>query len=385
MDVLTQATGSIWGFLSVAVPFLFVLTVVVFIHELGHFLAARWCGVDVKAFSIGFGREIWGFTDRRGTRWKFSWIPLGGYVRFMDDENGASMPSREAQAQMTAAERGGSFHLKSLAQKSFIVAAGPLANFLLAIFIYAGLAWAVGVQVTQPKVDQLVPGGTAELAGFKAGDLIVSIDGKPIESFAEMQKIVHNSPDIPLSIVVDRGGVMHTLKATPQWTEIEDGFGGKARIGRIGISRNAVAQEWQKKSFGPLQALAKGVEDTYYNCWMTVKFIGDLIKRKQSADQLGGPARIADVAGQVAQHGIVPLIGLIAFISVSIGLMNLFPIPVLDGGHLLFYALEAVRRKPLSDRAQDISFRIGFALLIALMVFANYNDLNIFKRWLGLG
>jgi regulator of sigma E protease len=385
MDLFTQATGSVWGFLSVAVPFLFVLTVVVFIHELGHFLVARWCGVNVKAFSIGFGREIWGFTDKHGTRWKFAWIPLGGYVRFMDDENGASMPSREAQAKMTPEERAGSFHTKSLSQKSAIVAAGPIANFLLAILIYAGLAWTMGVQVTQARVDQIVPGSAAEQAGFKVGDVISAIDGTTIQSFGDMQRIVHNSPDMPLSIVIDRGGTMMTLQATPQWTEVDDGFGGKAKIGRIGISRNAGAQEWQRKSFGPIEALAKGVEDTYYNCWMTLKFVGDIIKRKQSAEQLGGPARIADVAGQVAKHGIIPLIGFIAFISVSIGLINLFPIPVLDGGHLMFYAIEAIRREPLSERAQDIGFRIGFALLIALMVFANYNDLNIFKRWFGLG
>ena len=384
MSLISQTFGGIWGVLGIAVPFLFVLTVVVFIHELGHFLVARWCGVKVQAFSIGFGREIWGFYDRHGTRWRLAWIPLGGYVKFMDDENGASMPSRETLDRMSPEERAGAFHAKSLAQKSAIVAAGPIANFLLAIVLFAGIFSLAGVLVTMPRVDEVVADSPAAAAGFKAGDVILSIDGTPIESFSDMQRIASTSAEQLLTFIVDRSGAEVTLKATPKLSEVPDGFGGKIRVGLLGIKRAAVPTDWKYKKYGPIDAVVVAVKECYFVIARNLAYLRDVITRKESADQLGGPIRIADVSGKVASAGIVPLLHLTAVISVSIGLLNLFPIPLLDGGHLLFYGLEAIRRKPLSERSQEIGFKIGIAIVLMLMVFATWNDLGIVKRWLGV-
>jgi regulator of sigma E protease len=386
MAFFGQGMGGLWSFAAVLLPFLFVLTVVVFFHELGHFLVARWCGVKVKAFSIGFGREIFGFFDRHGTRWRFAWIPLGGYVKFLDDENSASVPSKAALEQMSAAERAGAFQTKSLAARAAIVAAGPVANFILAIVIFALTFTFVGVQVTAPRVDELVPEGAAAAAGFKPGDVIASIDGQGIETFADMQRIVSASADRQLTFEVNRGGVLVTLKVTPARREISDRFGNKLRVGVIGIRRNPTQTEWEYKRYAPVEAVGLGVRETYFIISRTLSYLNDVIMGRESADQLGGPIRIAEVSGQVASVGFVPLLNLTAVLSVSIGLINLFPIPLLDGGHLLFYLIEGVRRKPLSERTQEIGFRIGLAVVLMLMMFATWNDLGIVRRWLtGIG
>jgi len=386
MAFFGQGMGGLWSFAAVLLPFLFVLTVVVFFHELGHFLVARWCGVKVKAFSIGFGREIFGFFDRHGTRWRFAWIPLGGYVKFLDDENSASVPSKAALEQMSAAERAGAFQTKSLAARAAIVAAGPVANFILAIVIFALTFTFVGVQVTAPRVDELVPEGAAAAAGFKPGDVIASIDGQGIETFADMQRIVSASADRQLTFEVNRGGVLVTLKVTPARREISDRFGNKLRVGVIGIRRNPTQTEWEYKRYAPVEAVGLGVRETYFIISRTLAYLNDVIMGRESADQLGGPIRIAEVSGQVASVGFVPLLNLTAVLSVSIGLINLFPIPLLDGGHLLFYLIEGVRRKPLSERTQEIGFRIGLAVVLMLMMFATWNDLGIVRRWLtGIG
>ncbi len=375
----------IWNFLSVLLPFLFVLTVVVFVHELGHFLVARWCGVKVQTFSIGFGREIWGFDDRHGTRWRLAWIPLGGYVKFIDDENGASVPSREALTRLSPEERAGAFQSKSLGQRAAVVAAGPIANFILSIALFAIIFTVVGISVTAPRVDELIPDGIAEKAGFKAGDLIVSIDGGAIESFNEMQRVVGANADRELVFGVERGGTLLTIKATPGRREMTDRFGNTLRIGVIGVKRTTQPQDWEYKRYGPLEALWLGVKETHFIVAKTLGYLRDVILGREAADQLGGPIRIAEVSGQVASAGFVPLLNLTAILSVSIGLINLFPIPLLDGGHLLFYALEAIRRRPLSARAQDIGFRIGLTLVLMLMMYATFNDLPIVRKWIGLG
>ena len=375
----------IWNFFSVLLPFLFVLTVVVFVHELGHFLVARWCGVKVQTFSIGFGREIWGFDDRHGTRWRLAWIPLGGYVKFIDDENGASVPSREALTRLSPVERAGAFQSKSLGQRAAVVAAGPIANFILSIALFAVIFTVVGISVTAPRVDELIPDGIAEKAGFKAGDLIVSIDGGAIESFNEMQRVVGANADRELSFGVERGGTLLTIKATPGRREMTDRFGNTLRIGVIGVKRTTQPQDWEYKRYGPLEALWLGVKETHFIVAKTLGYVRDVILGREAADQLGGPIRIAEVSGQVASAGFVPLLNLTAILSVSIGLINLFPIPLLDGGHLLFYALEAIRRRPLSARAQDIGFRIGLTLVLMLMMYATFNDLPIVRKWIGLG
>jgi regulator of sigma E protease len=373
LGALGGATGSlVWGYL---VPFLFVLTVVVFIHELGHFLVGRWCGVGVTAFSIGFGPELVGWNDRHGTRWKLSAIPLGGYVKFAGDINGASVPDAETLARMTPAERSISFHHKNVAKRAAIVAAGPIANFLLAILVFAAIAFISGRYVLAPRIESVQAGSAAERAGFQPGDLVQSINGRPISSFADMQRIISGSAGDVLSVGVDRGGQPVTLSATPDVRETETPFG-KQRIGLLGLQGSKNPDDVKRVTYGPVQSLGVGVTETWYVVERTFDYLGKLIVGRESADQLSGPIRIAQVSGQVATlGGISALISLVAVLSVSIGLINLFPIPLLDGGHLLFYGIEAARGRPLSERAQEIGFRIGLAIVIMLMVFATWNDI----------
>lgn len=359
---------------SYLIPFLFVLTVVVFVHELGHFLVARWCGVAVKVFSIGFGPEIFGFNDRKGTRWRFSWIPLGGYVKFIDDENAASAGQKSLDA-MPEEQRKHSFQSKSLGQRAAIVAAGPIANFLLAIVIFAAIFSVFGERNTTAKVDAVNPGSAAERAGFQPGDVVISIDGTEIGNFSAMQRIVAMSPDQELHFVVNRGGATVDLTAIPERKEITDRFGNTMRIGLLGIQRSASPDDWTLERHDPATALVMGVQESYFVVSRSLGYLYDVVTGREKADQLGGPIRIAQVSGQVATAGFVALLNLAAIISVSIGLINLFPIPMLDGGHLLFYGIEAVRGRPLSESTQEIGFRIGLAFVLMLMIFATWNDL----------
>ena len=381
MELIQGLTGGFGKLLTFTLPFLFVLVIVVFIHELGHFLVARWCGVKVKAFSIGFGKEIFGFYDRYGTRWRFAWVPLGGYVKFLDDENSASVPSRDALARMTQAEREGAFQTKPLAARAAIVAAGPIANFLLAIAIFTVSYTVMGMHVTAPRVDELLPDGVAAASGFQVGDVILKIDGQPVETFNDMQRVVSGSADKELTFEVNRGGTTVALKATPARRELVDRFGNKMRVGQIGIRRNATQHEWEFRRYGPIDAFVLGVKETAFIITRTLQFLQELVLGRESTDQLRGPIGIAEISGQVATLGIMPLLNLVALISVSIGLINLFPIPLLDGGHLLFYAIEAVRREPLSERTQEISFRIGLAIVLMLTVFVTTKD--IWRIWPG--
>ena len=377
------ATGSLlWGYL---LPFLFVLTIVVFIHELGHFLVGRWCGVGVTAFSIGFGPELVGWNDRHGTRWKISAIPLGGYVKFAGDINATSTPDPETLARMTPAERAVSFHHQAVGKRAAIVAAGPVANFLLAILVFAGIAFIGGRSVLAPRIEVVQAGSAAERAGFQPGDLVRSINGRTIASFADMQRIISASAGDALSVAVDRGGAPVTLSATPDIRETETPFG-KQRIGLLGLQGSKDPNDVQRVTYGPVEALGVGVHETWYVVERTFDYLGKLIVGRESADQLSGPIRIAQVSGQVAtMGGIAALISLVAVLSVSIGLINLFPIPLLDGGHLLFYAIEAAIGRPLSERAQEIGFRIGLAIVVMLMLFATWNDIVHLSSSVGRG
>jgi len=377
MQVLLNVLDGIW---SNVIIFLLVLTVVVFIHELGHFLVARWCGVVVKAFSIGFGPEIFGFYDRHGTRWRFAWIPLGGYVKFMDDDNAASMPSAEALERMTPEERKSSFHAKPLWQRAAVVAAGPIANFLLAIAIYTGLNAAVGIRVMPAYVEKVVENQPAAKAGFQAGDKIVAIDGQSIESFDDLQRIVAPNAGHELTFTVERNGQPVMLKVTPALDEQRDPFGRTFKRGLIGIQRSNSPDKWHTYSVGPVEAFTRAVRETWSNMAATVAGLGDILTRRQSAEQMGGPILMAEVTAKVAEMGFEPLLRWIALISANIGFLNLMPIPVLDGGHLLFYAIEAIQRKPLSERFKQIGFQIGLAVIVALMIFVNFNDLAIVVR-----
>ncbi|MBX3552476.1 MAG: RIP metalloprotease RseP [Pseudolabrys sp.] len=364
--------GGVIGYL---VPFLFVLTIVVFFHELGHFLVARWRGIRVLTFSIGFGPELVGFNDRHGTRWKISAIPLGGYVKFLGDDNAASTPDHDALQEMSAADKSESFFHKPVGSRAAVVAAGPIANFILAIVIFAGIFMLYGKQITAARVDSVAPGSAAAEAGFQPGDTVMSIDGTRIDSFSEMQRIVSVNAGQALKIEIDRGGVRQTLTATPALKELKDNFGNVHRLGVLGISRSSAPGDIRTERVGPFSAIAMGAGETWFVIDRTLAYIGGVFAGREAADQVGGPIRIAQVSGQVATAGIVALLHLAAVLSVSIGLLNLFPIPLLDGGHLLFYAIEALRGRPLSERAQEVGFRIGLAIVLMLMIFATFNDI----------
>ncbi|ARQ01643.1 RIP metalloprotease RseP [Pseudorhodoplanes sinuspersici] len=368
---------SLWGggFTGALLPFLFVLTIVVFFHELGHFLVARLCGVRVLTFSVGFGPEIVGFNDRHGTRWKISAIPLGGYVKFFGDEDAASTPDQSSISAMTPAEKRESFHHQPVGKRAAIVAAGPIANFILAILIFAAIFTFYGRPSTSARIDAIQPESAAAQAGFAAGDVVVAINGRPIETFAEMQRVVSTNAGQQLSVTIDRGGAQMDLKATPALREVKDNFGNVHRIGVLGITRSMGAADSQLETVSAPRALWMGVEETWFVIDRTLSYIGGIVVGRESADQLGGPIRIAQVSGQVATVGFIAIMNLAAILSVSIGLLNLFPVPLLDGGHLLFYAIEAIRGRPLSERAQEMGFRIGLALVVMLMIFATFNDI----------
>lgn len=363
------------GFIGYVIPFLFVLTIVVFFHELGHFLVARWAGVKVLTFSLGFGPELVGFNDRHGTRWKISAVPLGGYVKFFGDDTEASTPSAELLATMTEEERAGSFHHKRVGSRAAIVAAGPIANFLLAIVIFTCLFTFFGKPSTTARVDMIEANSAAAAAGFQVGDIVMSIDDTKIDSFSDMQRVVGTHAGDELTFEVKRGDGTVQLHGTPQLREVKDPFGNVHRIGVLGITRQTAAGDVVTERVDPVTALWLGVKETWFVVDRTLAYIGGVFTGREAADQVGGPLRIAQISGQVATIGIAALIHLSAVLSISIGLLNLFPVPLLDGGHLLFYAVEAARGRPLSERAQEMGFRIGLGLVLMLMVFATYNDI----------
>ncbi|MCC8941085.1 RIP metalloprotease RseP [Bradyrhizobium sp. Arg68] len=363
------------GLVGYIVPFLFVLTIVVFFHELGHFLVARWAGVKVLTFSLGFGPELAGFNDRHGTRWKISAIPLGGYVKFFGDDSEASTPSTEKLATMTAEEREGSFHHKTVGKRAAIVVAGPVANFILGALIFAGMALYYGKPSTIARVDGIVADSAAAAAGFKVGDVILEIDGSPIQSFADMQRVVGSSAGSKLAFRVKRGGEVVSFNATPALKEVKDPFGNAHRIGVLGIEHKAQTGEATSVPVGVVESLRIGVEQVWYIISSTFKFLGSLFVGTGNPGEVSGVLGIAKLSGQAASAGFQFVVNLCAILSVSIGLLNLFPIPLLDGGHLMFYGAEVLRGRPLSERTQEVGFRIGLGLVLMLMVFATYNDI----------
>jgi regulator of sigma E protease len=375
MDLLATITGATGSLFLTLISFLVVLTVVVFFHELGHFWVGRRCGVGVTAFSVGFGPELFGWTDRHGTRWKLSAIPLGGYVKFVGDLNAASVPNPDQMQEMSPEERAVSFPHQNVAKRAAIVAAGPIANFILAIAIFAGFNYFSGRQVLEPRIEAVQAGSAAERAGFQPKDLIVAIDGKRIETFADMQLLVSSSAGESLAFTVDRGGQTVTLNAVPNFVERTTPFG-KQRIGLLGVEASKDPAAIKRVSYTPWGALKAGAVETWNLVDRTLNFLRRLVMGWESPDQLSGPIGIARASGTAFDvGGVYSLVSLIGFMSVSIGLINLFPIPLLDGGHLLFYAIEAVRGRPLSEKAQEIGFRIGFAIVGMLMLFATWNDL----------
>src|SRR6267142_2687822 len=351
------------GFIGYIIPFLFVLTIVVFFHELGHFLVARWAGVKVLTFSLGFEPELGGFNDRHGTRWKISAVPLGGYVKFFGDDSEASTPSSETLSSMTEEERSGSFHHKKV---------GPRA----AIVIFTGLFTFFGKPSTTARVDKVEAGSAAAAAGFQMGDVVTAIDGTKIGSFSDMQRIVVAHAGDQLTFAIQRGDSTLELRGTPELKEVKDPFGNTHRQGVMGITRATSPGEATTEKVDPATALWLGVKETWFVVDQTLSYIGNVFTGRASADQIGGPIRIAQISGQVATLGLTPLLHLAAVLSISIGLLNLFPVPLLDGGHLLFYGAEVLRGRPLSDKSQEFGFRVGLALVLMLMVFAFYNDFH---------
>jgi regulator of sigma E protease len=364
------ALGGLSTFYYLVVPFLFVLTVVVFVHELGHFLIARWCGVRVLVFSIGFGRELVGLTDRHGTRWKIAAVPLGGYVKFFGDENVASVPDRASVEAMSESERNESFFHQALGKRAAIVAAGPIANFILAIVIFAAVFALYGRPDNVARVDAVEADSAAATAGFRPADVVVAIDDQPIKTFTEMQRVIRARPDQKIEVTIERDGRLLRLTAVPTLKEVPDNFGKVHRFGILGIQGPR-----DRIQVGPVEAVGYGAQETWSIIDETFSYLYRMVTGRESADQLGGPVGIALMSGEAAKLGFDVLIRWVAAISVSIGLLNLFPIPLLDGGHLLFYGLEGLRGRPLSERTQETAFRIGFAIVLMLLVFATYNDI----------
>ncbi len=376
MDI-TSWLDALWDTALIKiVPFLFVLTVIVFFHELGHYLVGRWSGIRIMAFSVGFGPELLGFTDKHGTRWKLCAIPLGGYVKFFGDENAASVPSEAALRDASPDDRARAFQNATLGRRAATVAAGPFANFILAIAIFAGTAYASGIVVGDPIVSEVRSGSPAASAGIQAGDRIVAADGERIRYFSDLQRYVSTRAQTPIQLEIEREGLNRTVSVTPEEQNQTDGFGNNFRVAVIGIVANSEQAAFRTENLGPVEALTYGVSQTWFVTERTVAFIGGLFGGRETSEQIGGPIKIAQVSSQVATLGFAPLLNLAALLSISIGLLNLLPIPMLDGGHLLFYACEAVRGKPLSERVQEFGFRIGLALVMLLMVFAFWNDIS---------
>ena len=367
-----------------AIPFLIAITVLVFVHEMGHYLVARWCGVRVEVFSVGFGREIWGRTDSRGTRWKLSWIPVGGYVKMF----GEMLPpagDRAAGPGPSSAEERVSFHTKALWRRAAIVFAGPFANFLFAVVLMAGIFATVGELSTPSNITAVVEGSAAERAGLRPGDVIRRIEGTEIDRFEQVARIVRMSAGIPLEIEVEREGQLIALVAIPDEVRQGEGPGASQKMGRLGISRSGGGVTVIRHD--PGEAVLRGIAETFRIIGEIFRAIGQMLSGARDTSDLGGPLRIAQISGDVWQAGLLSMVAFVATLSINLGLINLFPIPLLDGGHLMFYAIEAVTGRPPGERAREYGYRMGIAMLLGLMVFVTWNDLlqlRVFDFFVGL-
>ena len=359
------------GFALYAFSFLVVLTAIVFVHEWGHYILARLNGVRVETFSVGFGGELLGWNDRRGTRWKIGFIPFGGYVKFFGDAGMASNPAREP-ANLDPALQAVSFHHQRLWRRASIVFAGPAINFIFGALVFAVIFATAGEPYTPPMVGGVVPGSAAAVAGFAPGDQVLSIGDHTIDRFEDIRAIVMIEAGTRLDVVVRRDGALRHLEVTPKRVSIADGFGGQEQVGQLGITASA-AMEFIRRA--PLTALWDGIGQTVSVTTESLTYLGRMMIGRESGAQLSGPIRIAKIAGDVARMSGIGLISLMATLSISIGLVNLFPIPMLDGGHLLFYALEALRGRPLGERTQEMGFRFGLIVVMSLFFFATWNDL----------
>ncbi|OXE36676.1 MAG: RIP metalloprotease RseP [Phenylobacterium zucineum] len=381
-----------------SLPCLALLTLIITVHELGHFLAAKACGVAIDRFSIGFGRALASWRDRSGVEWRIGWIPLGGYVRFAGDENAASVPDQHDLNQLRqdiirsegVEAVGRYFHFKPLWQRAFITVAGPMANFLLAIAIFASILMVFGSHVLPAKVAGILPGSAAAAAGFRPGDVIIQADGHPIRSFDELQQIIQIRGGLPTVFAVRRDAQTVSLIATPRWKSVSDPVTGAQKVGQLGIAPAQDLKDFVSVKYSPWSALVVGTRQTWQTLQMSVFGLSRIVTGQISAGQLHGPLGIAQMTGNLVKvsaeaapnvkslilFGGGNLLKFAAIISVGIGFMNLLPVPVLDGGHLMFYLFEAVTRRPVSAHIQAAGYRVGLALLLGLMLFATWNDLQ---------
>ncbi len=363
------------GVIHTIIPFLFVITIIVFFHELGHYLVGRWCGVRVSTFSIGFGPELIGWTDRSGTRWRVALLPLGGYVKFYGDADAASTPDDDIASTMNEEERAVSFFFQPVWKRFLIVLAGPVASLLLGVVIFSSNAYLFGRVVLIPKVASVVEGSAAAEAGFKVGDIVLSVEGKPVESFVDLQQMVGVYAGVPLTFRVERDGSEVSLVATPR-SQIRETIAGNRRTGVLGIAAARDATTLILKQETLVGSFAFGFRQTWGVIEGSGNFLAGLFSGRASPDQLSGPVGIAKMSGEVAKLGFSALIGFAGLISVSIGFLNLMPIPLLDGGHLVLYGVEAIRRRALNQKTTEIIFRIGIALVFCLTAFSLYIDLR---------
>ena len=363
--------------LSYILPFLLLILVVVFIHEYGHYYFAKRYGVGVTDFSIGFGKEIFGWNDKSGTRWKICWIPLGGYVKFFGDRNVFSQADQEKILEKyDANERKKLFVLKPLYQRALIVFGGPLANFLLALVIFFSIYTFIGKDFTSAVINEVQKDSPAMLGGLKENDIILEIDGNEVKSIMDVSKFITLSIADVIDFKVKRSYDELLLKVKPKIILSEDNLGNKINKRIVGIKLGPYNNEINHVKLGPAQAIYHAAHEVYYVSISSLKYVGGMIIGKADTSQLGGPIRIAKISGQVAEFGILAFISMMAYISISLGLVNLFPIPMLDGGHLMFYAFEKILGRPLSQKTQEGFFRIGMFLLLSLMFFTTFNDLK---------
>ncbi len=359
------------------VPFIILIIVVVFVHEYGHYYFARRYGVGVTDFSIGFGKELFGWNDKSGTRWKVCWVPLGGYVKFFGDRNVFSQTDRdEILKKYDEKDREKLFTLKPLYQRSLIVFGGPLANFILAILIFLMINIFVGKDFTPAMISEVTKNSPAQVAGLKKNDIIISINDKEVKSILDVSKFITLSTSEFIDFKVSRYDQPIQIKVKPNFVDTEDNLGNKIKKRMIGIQLSPYKNTVNHQKLGPVKALYYSVNEVYFVTISTLKYLGTIITGKGDSSQLGGPIRIAKISGQVAEFGIVPFLSMMAYISISLGLINLFPIPLLDGGHLMFYGIEKILGRPLTQKTQEGFFRIGMFLLLSLMFFATFNDLK---------
>lgn len=376
-DTLTYLFGSGSLLVGTLIPFVFVLAVVVFVHEMGHFIVGRLCGIGVNAFSIGFGPELIGYTARNGTRWKLCAIPLGGYVKFVGDENAASAPVDEKNGVtgLSDAERKVAFATQPVWKRAATVFAGPAFNFLLTIAILSFFFASYGRMVSDPTIAEVREGSPAAVAGFKPGDRFVMVEGNKITTFADVQRFVNGRSGDELSFTIDRDGREIDLKAVPEINEQTDALGNKIKLGVIGVTTTDAAGNFRRIKYTPLESVGEAVVETGHIITRTGTFLKRMVTGREDKCQLGGPVKIANMAGQAAQQGFAWIVQLIAMLSVGIGLFNLLPLPPLDGGHLVFYAGEAILGRPVPVAAQELFFKFGFLIVLGFMGFVFYNDL----------